>query len=283
MLEAGPIGDVSAAAEEAGWAGLALTEHPVPSVKWREGGGHQALDPFVALGHAAAKTTHLKLITKLSVSPYRSPFLLAKAAMTVDRLSNGRFILGLGAGYLRSEFRALGVDFEERNALFDETLDVLPLHWSGEPFSYDGNNFAARDVIGLPSPTQNPIPIWIGGNSRLSRQRVAEKAQGWMPMLGSAEMAATSRTAAIRNIEDLADKIVELRSLAGARADQLDIVVGYYDESIVAYPDRDTSRHRDRLQELEGLGATWISIAANQTTPHDTLRFLDKFGAAYVG
>jgi probable F420-dependent oxidoreductase len=282
MLEAGPIADITAAAEDAGWAGFALTEHPVPSVKWLEGGGHQALDPFVALGHAAARTSRLKLITKLSVSPYRNPFLLAKAAMTVDRLSAGRFILGVGTGYLRSEFRALGVEFEERNALFDETLDVLALHWSGEPFSYEGTHFTARDVIGLPRPTQTPIPIWIGGNSRLSRQRVAEKAQGWMPILGSAEMATTSRTAAITNTEELGSRIAELHSLAGERADHLDIAVGYYDQSIVASPNRDVARHRDRLEELEKLGATWISVAGNQTSSHDTLEFLASFGATYI-
>ena len=282
MLEAGPIADIAAAAEEAGWAGFALTEHPVPSVKWLEAGGHQALDPFVALGHAAARTTRLKLITKLSVSPYRNPFLLAKAAMTVDRLSDGRFILGIGAGYLRSEFRALGVDFEERNALFDETLDTLALHWSGEPFSYDGTHFVARDVIGLPRPTQNPIPIWIGGNSRLSRQRVAEKAQGWMPLLGSAEMATTSRTAAITSTDQLAARIAELHSLAGPRAHQLDIVVGYYDQSIVAHPDRDVARHQERLEELEKLGATWTTVSGNQTSPDDTLAFLANFGATYI-
>ena len=71
----------------------------------------------------------MRLLTYLAVAPYRNPFLLAKAAATVDKLSGGRFILGLGAGYHKTEFFALGVDFEERNALFDEALEVLPLHW----------------------------------------------------------------------------------------------------------------------------------------------------------
>jgi hypothetical protein len=95
-------------------------------------------------------------------------------------------------------------------------------------------------------------------------------------------MATTSRTAAITNTEDLEARIAELHSLAGQRADQLDIVVGYDDQSIVASPDRDAARHRDRLEELEKLGATWIAVAGNQTSPRDTLEFLANFGATYI-
>jgi alkanesulfonate monooxygenase SsuD/methylene tetrahydromethanopterin reductase-like flavin-dependent oxidoreductase (luciferase family) len=90
--------------------------------------------------------------------------------------------LALGAGYQKSEFFALGVDFEERNALFDEVLEVLPLAWSGRPVSYQGRHFDARDVIALPPPVQNPIPVWIGGNSRRSRRRVIQWGQGWAPV-----------------------------------------------------------------------------------------------------
>ncbi len=116
-------------------------------------------------------TSRLRLLTYLSVLPYRNPMLLAKAAASVDIVSGGRFILGLGTGYNKSEYFALGVDFDERNVLTDEVLDVLPLHWSGEPFSYKGTHFEARDVIARPRPPQQPIPIWIGGNSRLTVRR----------------------------------------------------------------------------------------------------------------
>jgi len=74
----------------------------------------------------------------------------------------------VGTGYLKGEFRALGVDFDERNAIFDEALDALPLHWKGEPFSYKGLHFEAKDAIARPRPVQNPIPIWIGGNSKVA-------------------------------------------------------------------------------------------------------------------
>jgi probable F420-dependent oxidoreductase len=130
----------------------------------------------VALGAVAAVTERISLLTYLAVTPYRNPMLLAKAAATVDMISGGRFILGMGTGYLKGEFFALGVDFEQRNALFDEALEVLPMHGSGERFSYEGRHFNARDLIARPSP-KRPIPIWIGGNSKLTRRRVAAKAR----------------------------------------------------------------------------------------------------------
>ena len=169
----------------------------MPGARWLASGGHQSLDPFVALGFVAAATERLRLLTHLAVAPYRNPFLLAKAAATVDKLSGGRFVLGLGAGYQKSEFYALGVDIDgAQRACSTRRLDVLPLHWSGEPFSYQGRHFDARDVIARPRPVQDPIPIWIGGNSKLSRRRVAERAQGWMPMFGPPELSATARTVA---------------------------------------------------------------------------------------
>src|SRR6516165_5077630 len=135
MLDAGPVADVARCAEDVGFGGFAFTEHPAPGVKWLTRGGHQTLDPFVALGHVAAVTTNLRLLTYLSVVSYRNPLMLAKAAATVDILSDGRFVLGVGTGYLKGEFHAVGSAYEERNRRFDEALDVLPLAWSGEQFS----------------------------------------------------------------------------------------------------------------------------------------------------
>src|SRR6201996_7413437 len=217
MLDSGPVAGLARVAEDAGWDGFAFTEHPAPGLRWLETGGHQTLDPFVALGYVAAVPSRLKLLTYLSVLPYRNPMLLAKAAATVDILSGGRFILGAGTGYNKSEFHALGVDFDERNALFDEALEVLPLHWSGEPFSYTGRHFSARDVIARPRPPQQPIPIWLGGNSKLTRRRVAERADGWMPMLGPDWLFATARTSAMSAGDQLAGSIPQLRAGAGGR------------------------------------------------------------------
>jgi len=281
MLDAGPIDVVARAAEHAGWRGFAFTEHPVPGARWLDAGGHQTLDPFVALAYAAAVTEHLRLLTYLAVAPYRNPFLMAKSAATVDRLSGGRFVLGLGTGYQKSEFFALGVDFDERNALFDEALDVLPLHWSGEPFSYKGRHFEARDVIARPRPTQNPIPIWIGGNARVTRQRVAERAQGWMPLFGPPALHTTVRTPAVTGVAEMADMIAEMRDTAAARGQHLDVLYPYLDPTI-ASPGKEAERHREAFAELERAGVTWIAVAGTTGAEADTVRFVEEFGDTYL-
>ena len=254
LLDSGEISDVAVAAEAAGFDAFALTEHPIPGANWLEHGGHQTLDPFVGLAFAAAVTERIKLLTHLSVVPYRNPFMLAKTAATLDRCSNGRFILGLGAGYHKTEFFALGVDFDERNALFDEALELLPKAWSGEPFDATGLHFTAKGVIQRPRPTQMPIPIWIGGNSKLSRRRAATL-QGWMPM-GIPEM-------------------------CGDRADEIDICMSYMEEGI-HQPTEDVERHFDGLGRMEEAGVGWVNIGHPPTDPKTMLDFLQSFGETYI-
>jgi probable F420-dependent oxidoreductase len=281
MLRAGPVDEVAAAAERAGFSGFAFTDHPIPGNRWLHAGGHQSLDPFVALGFAAAATERLRLLTYLAVAPYRNPSILAKAAATVDKLSGGRFILGVGVGYNKSEYRALGVDFDERNALFEEALDVLPLHWKGEPFSYEGRHFSARDVIARPIPVQDPIPIWIGGNAKVTRRRVAERAQGWMPMVGSPELSATARTPVVSTPAQVAEMLDEIREAAGAagRTDDLDCLYAYFPSgSVLDEPER----HREAFAEIEAAGATWAAISAPSTELGETVDFLEGFGATYL-
>jgi probable F420-dependent oxidoreductase len=283
MLDAGGLTEVAVAAERAGFDGFSLTEHPVPSARWLQAGGHQSLDPFVALGFVAASTERLQLLTHLAVAPYRNPFLLAKTAATVDKLSGGRFILGLGAGYQKSEFFALGVDFEERNDLFDEILEALPLHWSGQPFSFRGRHFDARDVIAWPPPVRNPIPIWIGGNSPRARRRVSRQAQGWMPMIGPPELSRTARTTAISSLGQLAELIREVRADAEAagRTDPLDFQYSYQDPGL-ANPAAEPDRHREALAEIEKAGATCVIVSSRSESVAATLEFLQAFGETYL-
>jgi probable F420-dependent oxidoreductase len=279
MLDAGPIGEVAAAAEAAGFHGISLTEHPIPGARWLASGGHQTLDPFVGLAFAAAVTTRLRLLTHLSVAPYRNPNLLAKAAASVDKLSGGRMVLGLGVGYHKAEFFALGVDFAERNVLFDEALDVLGLHWSGAPFSYQGQHFDSRDVVARPRPVQDPIPIWIGGNSRLSRRRAAERAQGWMPMPGGPELTTTTRTPQIADDDVLAAMIDEVqRDAAAAGRGPVDVCWTYLAPDLLADPDR----HREAFAAYEKMGVTSLVVSTHSRDPRTTLGFLEAFGATYL-
>ena len=281
MLDAGPVAELAAAAEKSGWKGFAFTEHPAPSAKWLETGGHQSLDPFVALAHVAAVTTEVKLLTYLAVLPYRNPASLAKSAATVDKLSDGRFILGVGTGYLKAEYFALGVDFEERNVLFDEALDVLPLHWSGEPFDYQGTHFSCRGVIGRPTPVQQPIPIWIGGNAKLTLRRIAERAQGWMPLTGPTGMFSTVRSPEVSSTDDIVERLQMLNDLAGDRFADLDIAIAYTDRSVYDLT-ADVERHRDAIGRLAEIGSTWVIVPGPEGLHPQALEFLEGFAETYL-
>jgi len=279
MLDCGDVGEVAALAEAAGFDGISFTEHPAPGANWLTHGGHQTLDPFIALAFAAAATERLRLLTYLSVVPYRNPLLLAKSAASLDRLSNGRFTLGIGTGYHKTEFFALGVDFDERNALFDEALEVLPRAWSGEPFDAEGLHFTAKGVIQRPRPAQNPIPIWIGGNSKLSRRRAA-RVQGWMPMGIPEEVARTTRSPHIGSVAQLGDMIAEVKDFAGDRAGELDFSMSYMGDGM-EQPDKDVERHREAIGELEAVGVTWVNVGSGPMAPAALVEWVQAFGETY--
>jgi probable F420-dependent oxidoreductase len=281
LLDAGAIPEIAAAAEAAGWHGIALTEHPAPSSRWLEAGGHQSLDPFVALAAAAGVTKNLALVTNLSVVPYRNPLLLAKSAATLNRMSEGRFYLGAGAGYLKSEYYALGVDFDERNALFEEALQVMQLHWSGEPFTFEGRHFSARDIQALPAPRNQSVPIWMGGNSDAALRRAAKYAAGWMPMTAPASVAKTARTPPVTTTEELQERLGALREFAGERYEMLDLIMGYSGPSLSRF-DLEAERVRERLGELEELGVGWVFVGPPWTPAPGPREWLEAFAAAFI-
>jgi hypothetical protein len=157
----------------------------------------------------------------------------------------------------------------------------MPLHWSGERFSYEGKHFNARDLIARPSPRRS-IPIWIGGNAKITRRRVATKAQGWMPMSGPPEMATTTRTAHFNGLDDIAAAIRELKEMAGERAGEIDVMVLYTDDSILK-TGVDVERHRDVLGRIRDAGATWVSFAWDFSTEAETLAFVDGFASDHLG
>ena len=173
LVSGSGIATVAAAAEAAGFHGFGFTDHPAPSQRWLESGGHDALDPFVAMGFAAARTTTLRLIPNIVVLPYRNPFVVAKSGATLDLLSDGRFTLAVGVGYLKREFTALGVDFDDRAALFEEALEVIRAIWTTDDYSFEGRHFTAKGITAHPRPVSRPHPpIWIGGNTAAARKRV---------------------------------------------------------------------------------------------------------------
>ncbi|MEQ1786874.1 MAG: LLM class F420-dependent oxidoreductase, partial [Acidimicrobiales bacterium] len=286
LVSGAGIARVARAAEAAGFHGMGFTDHPAPSHRWLEAGGHDALDPFVALGYAAAHTTTLRLIPNIVVLPYRNPFVVAKAAVTLDVLSGGRFTLAVGAGYLKSEFAALGVDHAERNELFDEALEVLKAIWTGDDVSFEGRHFNARGVTSHPRPVSDPHPpIWIGGNSGRARQRVAEHGDGWCPFPAPAGVASTARTTALDSDALLADAIDDLRArLDAAGRDPATVDITFAnpaggDPSTDAF---DADAHLDGLDTLAALGVTWVQVGLPGDSVDHAVDTLERYGDQVV-
>ncbi len=280
------VATVAAAAEAAGFGGFGFTDHPAPSQRWLDAGGHDALDPFVALGYAAAHTTTLRLIPNIVVLAYRNPFVVAKAAATLDLLSGGRFTLAVGAGYLKGEFAALGVDHAERNDLLDEALDVVVAAWTTDEVTVEGRHFSARGVTAHPRPVSVPRPpIWIGGNGARARQRVADRGDGWCPFPAPAALARTARTVALDTVEGLAAAIDDLRDrveAAGRDPASIDICFGTSAGGNPADAAFDADAHLAGLAALADLGVTWVQVGLPGDSLTHAVETLQRYGEEVI-
>ena len=256
-------------AETAGFDACFVTEHPFPSDRWLETGGHHALDPFVALSFAAAATTKLLLETHIAVLAYRNPFLTAKAVATLDVLSGGRVILGVAAGYLHGEYEALGADFDERNELTDEAIDVLRRAWSESGVEAKGRHFEARGNSMLPRPLQQPHPpIWIGGNSQRAIRRAVEKADGWIPFPTIGIQTDRIRTAAIESVDDFEARAAYAREHARAvgRTAPLDICFAPIGLALQGRDAASPEHFAALAARLAKRGVTWQAIMLSAKT-----------------
>ena len=206
------VRQVGSVLERAGFNGGNVTDHPCPTGRWLDSGGHHAQDPFVVLSLLAAVTTKLRLQTGILVLPYRNPFITARAVATLDVFSGGRVTLGLGAGYMKGEYYALGVDFERRNDIEDEYIQALKAAWGSDEFSFKGTGYEARGSRILPRPVQKPHPpLLIGGNSHRAIRRAVELGDAWYPFFTAAAVSTTARTAAMTSEADLLEGIRYLR------------------------------------------------------------------------
>jgi alkanesulfonate monooxygenase SsuD/methylene tetrahydromethanopterin reductase-like flavin-dependent oxidoreductase (luciferase family) len=159
------LAELAAMAEQAGWDGFFLWDVLFPATQ-PDGTSVAATDPWVALAAVAARTTRLRLGTMVTPLARQRPWLVARAAVALDHLSNGRFVLSVGAGHSPRDFTPFGEDFDLRTraARLDEALEVIAGLWSGAPFGYAGAHYHIEDVTLLPRPLQAPrIPIWLAG------------------------------------------------------------------------------------------------------------------------
>jgi probable F420-dependent oxidoreductase len=247
----GPVlTDASQQAEELGYASVWAAERlvnpwkvdtPYPykaDAKWQ---GFVApdvpfLEPLTCLAYMAAVTKNVQLGISVAVLPYRHPLYTARVATSIDRLSDGRMILGLGVGWMAEEFRALGVDFHKRGAMSNEQLEILNLLWKTDRPEYHGAFYDFPPVAVSPRPVQQPrFPVWTGGESEAAQKRAAKYANAWFSYfvhISADEMAAkwnhvqklaadpsTGRDASLGRIQlsccrpiDLTDKPVEQKA-----------------------------------------------------------------------
>jgi probable F420-dependent oxidoreductase len=173
--EVRPLLEFAERAEELGfdsvWAGDAPFARP-------------RFEPLSLLAAVAARTRRVTVGTAILLPALRHPLLLAHAAATVDRVADGRLVLGVGAGWVQQEFDALGVPFDQRVGRFLETIEICRRVWRAgdEPVSFDGRYFSFRDVRLFPQPTRpEGPPIWVGGAMQPAARRAGKRFDGWMP------------------------------------------------------------------------------------------------------
>lgn len=207
---------IARAAEQAGfdslWMGdhLAFPEALPPHPYAASGIGHQRpdtpwLDPWVTLTYLAAATTRIKLATDVYVLPLRSPFVTAKAVATLDLLSRGRVIFGVGVGWCEPEFAAVGEAFHNRGRRCDELIEAIRILWTEETAEFHGDYYDFEPVKFEPKPLQSPHPpIHYGGISPAALKRAAERCDGWIEAPQSFD-----------DLKACVERIRELRKAAG--------------------------------------------------------------------
>ena len=238
---------VARAADDAGLHHLTCSQHAAVPVDVADARGGTYWDPLATLSFLAAKTDRVRLVTNVLVLGYQHPVMVAKQYATLDRLSHGRVVLGVGVGSLEPEFHLLDVPFADRGRRADEALGLL-------------RHALADGVEGFvldPGPVQPVVPVWVGGNSARSLRRALEQGDGWMPF-GLSRDAITSLLADVERPSGF-----EVVLAAGRPLDPL------------AEPDR----ARESVERLQEAGATIASVALEAVSLEHYLEKVTALGA----
>ncbi|WP_330331918.1 LLM class F420-dependent oxidoreductase [Streptomyces sp. NBC_00536] len=272
---AADLAAVARAADRAGFAYLASCDHV--AIPRRMAGPMSTVwyDPVATLSFLAAVTEHVRLLSHVAIVGLRHPLVSAKQYATLDHLSGGRLVLGVGAGHVQEEFEALGVDFARRGPLLDETLDALRAALGPEEYpEFEGETFAFKDLGQLPRPAQERIPVWIGGSSPAAVRRAAVRGDGWLPQ-GDPREKLPAQVARIR----------ELRAAAGITEP---IEMGAITEALyVGEPGWDTGRRTltgkaealaESLREYKALGMDQIQVRFRSRDRAELIDQISAFG-----
>lgn len=252
-------------AEEMGFESLWVPEHPILPAKtsspWPGSPDGviprvyaDIVDPFVALSRASAVTTTLKLGTGICLIPERNPLLLAKEVATLDMYSKGRFLFGIGAGWLKEETEIMGGDFQRRWSQTREAVLAMKELWTKTQSEFHGKFYDFPMVYSFPRPVQRPHPpVFLGGMAKNVFKRVVEYGDGWMPNRVTAEQVKQGRA----TLDELADA-------AGRDPNSIQV-------SVFGQP-----ADRDHIMRLEDAGANRVMVRLETAAEDDALANLER-------
>ncbi|WP_432178317.1 LLM class F420-dependent oxidoreductase [Streptomyces sp. NBC_00063] len=182
------LAEIARTADRTGFDYIACCDHVAIPRRLADAMSTTWYDPVATLAYLAGITENVRLMSHVAIVGLRHPLATAKQYATLDHLSGGRLILGVGAGHVQEEFEALGVDFARRGAVLDEALDALRAALGPEEYpSFKGERYAFEGLGQRPRPVQSRVPVWVGGSSAPAVRRAAVKGDGWLPQGDSRE------------------------------------------------------------------------------------------------
>lgn len=280
-----PLARAAKRADELGYFGIIMPEHiimpvrpdvPPVSTVW--------YDNFVLGAHLATLTKRLRLVMLVMVVPYRPPVQMAKLVSTLDVVSNGRLILGVGAGWMRGEFRTLGIDHAKRGDLTDEYLRAMIALWTQERPQFEGPTVKFSNIAFEPKCVQKPhVPIWVGGSGPRPIRRLVELGDGWAPMVGGIETLPkelASVKAAIRAAGRDPEAMDFTHNFTAGELDPAAVKARAHASSGVYRPMKPLETPEEITAELRRFheaGFNHISLTLNWKTPNDMIQKMEWF------
>ena len=264
---------IATTADELGFFYLGVCDHIAIPRHRAETMGTTWYDTMTTLGFLAGITRQIRLLTHVYVAPLRHPLQAAKALATLDVLSRGRAILGVGAGHVAEEFELAGVDFAQRGVLLDDAIDIYRAAMRDEFPEHSGRVISVSDLGIGPRPVQpGGPPVWVGGSSPAALRRAGERGDGWIPQ-------GTPRARMREQIQQVLAHREESRPIdLGAMAEP--IYMGTPSWDIGRYSLAGTAReHADRLNELGAMGVSHVQVKFRSQSCEELLDQMRAFAS----